>query len=199
MKHVKIFGLAAVAAMALMAFIGASTASATALYSGATKLGAGTEIQATLTGTSTLTTTENVVLDTCTGGEVKGTTSNAGGAAETVKGTVATSGLTWTGCTEPTVTLAGGSLEIHHIAGTSNGTLTGSGFEVTISTTVFGSCIFTLTAGTHLGTLTGSTTSNAVMNINAVAARKSGLCPSTAKWVGTYKVTKPVPLHVTAS
>ena len=199
MKHVKMLGLAVVAAMALMALVGAGTASATALYSGATKLGAGTEIQATLSGTATLTTTEGTVLVTCTGGEVKGKTTNSGGAAETVKGTVEKAGLTWAGCTEPVVTLAGGSLEIHHITGTVNGTLTGSGFEVTVDTTIFGSCIFTLTAGTHLGTLTGTGIGDATMHINAVVSRKSGLCPATEKWVGTYKVTKPTPLHVTAS
>jgi hypothetical protein len=197
MKHVKMFGLAAMAAMALMGLVAAS-ASATALYNGATKLGAGTEIKSTLSGTATLTTTEGTVLDTCAGGEVKGKTSNAGGAAETVKGSVAASGVTWSSCTFTTDTLAGGELEIHYTSGL-NGTLTGTGFEVTINTGLFGSCIFTLGTGTTLGTLTGSTTTNATMDINAIATRKSGLCPSTAKWVGTYKVTSPSPLHVTAS
>jgi len=198
MKHLKVFGLAAVAAMALMAFVGASTASATALYSGATKLGAGTVIEASLTGgTATLTTTEGTVLDTCTGGGVTGKTSNAGGAAETVKGTI--SALTWSGCTEPTTTLKTGGLEIHYTSGL-NGTLTSTGgTEVTISTTIFGSCVFTIGAGGTIGTLTGSTTSNAVLHVNATATRLSGLCPASAKWAGTYTVTNPKTLHVTAS
>jgi hypothetical protein len=196
MKSIKTLGAAAMAGIALTAIIAAGTAQATVLGSGETLLTAGTTITATLSGSATLTTTEGTVLDTCTGGEVKGKTTNAGGAAETVKGTVEKTGLTWTRCTEPTSTLAGGSLEIHHITGTTNGTLTGSGFEVTVNTTIFGSCIFTLGAGTTLGTLTGSTSGNATMDINAVATRKSGLCPSSAKWVGTYTVTGPSPLKV---
>jgi len=204
MKHVKMIGLAAMTAMALMAFIGASAASATELYSGATTLGVGTEINASLSGTASLTTTEGTVLDTCTGGEVKGKTTTAGGAAATVKGDL--SALTWTNCTEPTVTLALGGLEVHHTSGV-NGTVTsttsskGVTSEVTINTTIFGSCVFTIASGATIGTLTGTTAagSQATFDINAVATRKSGLCPASAKWVGTYKVTKPVPLHVTAS
>jgi hypothetical protein len=197
MKHLKMFGLAAMAAMALLGLVAAS-ASATALYSGATKLGAGTEIKSSLTGTATLTTTEGTVLDTCAGGEVNGKTSNAGGAAETVKGKVEKTGVTWSSCTFTTDTLEGGELEIHWTS-LLKGLLKGIRFKVTINTGIFGSCVFTLGTGTTLGELTGSTTTNAVMDINAVATRESGLCPSTAKWVGTYKVTSPSPLHVTAS
>jgi len=210
MQHVKILGLAALAAMAVMAFVGAGTASATALYSGATKLGVGTEIVATLSGSASLTTTEGTVLDTCTGGEVKGKITDAGGyhsATEThttVKGNI--EALTWTNCTEPTTTISKGGLEVHWIDKTINGTVTsianthtGAVSEVTIQTTIFGSCVFTIASGGTIGTLTGSTTTTATFDINATATRKTGLCPSSAKWVGTYKVTKPVPLHVTTS
>jgi hypothetical protein len=197
MKHLKMFGLAAMAAMALMGLVAAS-ASATALYSGATKQAVGAEIKSSLTtgGTASLTTTEGTELDTCTISEVNGTISNAGGASATVSGNVTK--LHWTNCTVTTHTLALGTLEIHWTSGV-NGTLTGSGFEVTTNTKLFGSCVFTLGTGTTLGTLTGSTTGDAVMDINAVATRKSGLCPSTAKWVANYTVTTPTPLHVTAS
>jgi hypothetical protein len=196
MKHMKIVGLVAVAAMALMAF--ASSASATELYSGATTLGSGTVIKASLTGTATLTTTEGTVLDTCSGGEVNGKTTNGGGAAATVTGNI--TALTWTNCTEPTVTTKLGGLEIHHITGTKDGTLTaGAGSEVTVQTTIFGSCVFTIPTGGDIGRLTGSTTTTATFDINAVATRVSGLCPSTTRWVGTYTVTTPSPLHVTAS
>jgi len=203
MKYVKILGLAALAAMAVMAFVGAGTASATELYSGATTLKAGTEIQATLSGTALLQTTDGIELDTCTGGEVKGKTTNTGSSTETVKGNI--EALTWTNCTEPTSTIAKGGLEIHWTSGL-NGTVTsianpvtGEVSEVTVNTTIFGSCIFTIATGSIIGTLTGSTTTNATFDINAIATRKSGLCPNSAKWNGTYKVTKPLPLHVTTS
>ena len=200
MKYIKMLGLAAVAAMALMAFVGVGTASATELYSGATTLKSGTEIDASLTGTAAkLTTTEGAILDECAGGTVKGKTTNNGSTTETVKGSVAKTDLTWTSCTRPTETLAGGTLEVHWTSGV-NGTVTASGFEVTVNTQFFGSCVFTVAAGTSLGTLTGSTSSNAVLDVNTVASLKSGaICPTTARWVGTYTVTSPKPLHVTTS
>jgi hypothetical protein len=207
MKHIKMFGFAVLVVAALGAFLGAGSAAATELYSGSLTLPSGTEITASLSGTASLTTTEGTTLDTCTGGSVNGKTSTAGSATTTVKGPVAASGVTWSNCTFTTDTLAGGELEIHVIGAGPNGTLTGSGFEVTINTVLFGSCIFTLGTGTDLGTLTGKTAEeDAVMDINAIATRKSGLCPSTAKWVGTYKVTTVVyngthytRLHVTPS
>jgi hypothetical protein len=207
MKYLKILGLAAVAAMALMAFAG--SASATKLYSGASPLGAGTEIKSSLaSGTSaTLTDTEGHTLDTCTGSTITGKTANAGSATETVKGTIAASALTWSGCTVATSTTEGGELEIHWRTeqeetegiASKNGTLTGKGFKVSINTVLFGNCVYTAGAGTDLGTLTGSTTGSATMDINAVVSKSSGICNSTAKWVGTYTVTSPSPLHVTQS
>jgi hypothetical protein len=199
MKNLKIMGLAVVAAMAFMALVGASTASATALYNGATKLAVGSELSASLkTGTSAnLTTTEGTVLNTCTGSSLSGKVTNAGGAAATVVGSVEAKNLTWSGCSNTVATLGGGELEVHYTSGL-NGTLTAKGFKVTVDGP-FGSCVFTAGAATNMGTLTGSTTGNATMDVNAVVTRESGLCPSSARWVATYTVTKPSPLHVTAS
>lgn len=207
MKYLKIISLAAVAAMALMAF--ASSASATELYkrtaTGIETLKAGTTIEATLaTGTSSnLTTTEGTVLNTCTTSSVKGTTANAGSATETVRGEVKKENLSWSNCTAgPVTTITGGELEIHWISGTTNGTLTAKNFEVTTET-FLGKCTFVAGSATHLGTLTGATssTTSATMDINAVVTRKvndpdSGLCPSSAKWTGTYTVTSPLGLVV---
>jgi|SRR5690349_19527379 len=202
MKHLKTMGLAALAAIAVLAFLTAGTASATELYSGATTLKSGTAIKASLSGSATLTTTEGTVLDTCAGGEVNGNSTNNGGPDVPVKGAI--TALTWTNCTEPTKTLRLANLEIYWTSGL-NGTVVaannseGKSTEVTVNTTFFGSCVFTMPDGKIIGTLTGSTTTNATFDINATANRVSGLCPSTAKWVGTYKVTSPSPLHVTAS
>ncbi len=200
MKYIKMLGLAAVAAMALMAFAG--TASATVLESGATKLGAGTEISASLaTGTSArLTTTEGTTLNTCTGSTISGKTSNAGGASETVKGSVEAKNLTWSGCNNTVDTIEGGELEIHHIAGTTNGTLTAKGFKVNVEIPFFGTtCTYTTGAGTHMGTLTGVSSGNATMDINAIVTTSSPGCLSSARWVATYTVTKPSPFGVVAS
>jgi hypothetical protein len=195
MKHLKMIALAA---MALMAFAG--SASATVIKSGTTTLGTGTEIKASVAagGTARLTTTEGTVLNECTESTLVGKTSNTGGAAETVKGTVAAGALNWSGCNSTVDTLEGGELEIHHVAGTTNGTLTAKGFTITV-TGPFGSCVFTAGAGTDMGTLTGSTTGNATMDVNAVVTKTSGLCPNSARWVARYTVTSPTKLNVEAS
>jgi len=106
MKYVKMLGLAAVAAAALMAFVGASTASATVLCktagtgspTGTTcpanqAYPAGTAITAVNKGTVKLDTTFKTI--ECSGSEVKGSTSNEGSATETVTGPEGT--LTFTG------------------------------------------------------------------------------------------------------
>jgi hypothetical protein len=197
MSYLRRFGLAVLLALVVSAVLGVGSASATALYSGATKLGAGTTVKSSLAGTSTLTTTEGTVLDTCAGGESSGSTSNAGGAAETIKITILT--IEERVCTFHTTWIISHiAWEIHWTSGL-NGTLTGSGGELTINTGLFGSCVFTLGTGTTLGTVTGSTTGNATIDLNSILTRKTGLCPATAKWVGTWKITSPSLLHVTAS
>ena len=206
MKYLKMLGLAAVAAMALAAF-GASTASATEVYAGNTTYTG--PIAASLEPGTTLglTDTAGNAIDTCTSAAVNGTISTAGSSTTTTSGAISKGGLIWgtaaLPCKQLTVTLSEGELEIHHIAGTDNGTLTGKGNLVTIS--VFGvSCRYGTGAGTALGTLTGktSTTEHATMDINAIINEqepKQFLCPDTAKWVGSYTVTTPTGLNVRAS
>lgn len=203
MKYVKILGLAAIAAMALMAFV-ASSASATTLDGvGGAVLPAGTEIDASLASgkSAVLSTTGGITLDTCTAGTVKGTTDNETGT--TVTGSVATSGLTWgaekTACTNTTTTLEGGKLHIEWISGTSNGTVTGSGFKVTVFTPSIGvTCSYTLGTGTHLGELIGGTPATLAINATVKgAAGNSILCPASAVWTANYTVTTPTTLKVT--
>src|SRR3954470_13602465 len=209
MKHVKMLVLVALAAMAVMALVGAGTASATELYkrtaTGIETLKAPTVIKSSLTASATLTDTSGNPLDTCAEGEVAGETINTGSAAETVRGKI--TALTWTACTEPTesVKLADGTygeLEIHNIAGTTNGTVTGKNSIVKVNTTIFGAvCEYTVGAALDLGTLVGATasTNHATLAINTVVpAKNSFFCPD-AKWVANYKVTSPTGLVVEAS
>jgi len=195
MKHTKILGLSAVAAMALMALVGATTASATALYSGTTKLGAGTTTKWSLAA-SLIKESGSTTLETCTGSAIIWNTSNAGSATETVKGNI--SSFAWTGCTNETITLANGTLEIHWIPGTINGTVTGTGSKVTVNG-IFGvSCVYG-TNNTTLGTLVGSTTGAATLAISTEVPLIEGgfLCPNPARWTANYTITSPTPLHVT--
>ena len=199
MKYLKILGLAAVAAMAVMAFVGAGTASATVVCkTTASPCGSqASELEATLTkgGTASLQ-AEGITLDTCTEGKVKGSITSQG-ATVTASGPVSAANLTWGNCTQTTTTNEGGTLEVHSISGTENGTVTAKGFVVTVNT-IFGSCTYGFgTTAKDLGTLVGG--APATLAIEASVPRISGPCPATATWKANYTVTSPNPLYILAS
>jgi len=191
MKHLKMLGLAAIAAMGLMAFVGAGSASATTLFTSSNltnPYAVGPEVHSTLTTGSTalLTGSGGEVLDKCTGSTVKGSISTATGTA--VVGSIGT--LTWENCSVTTDTVAGGSLEIIK-TGTNEGEVRGKGSEVTVN--IFGvSCTYGTGTGTKLGTLTGG--SAPILKIAAVNLTKTAggfLCPSNPGWDAEYTVTTP--------
>src|SRR5215475_12708641 len=120
MKYAKMLALAAVAASALMAFIGAGTASATTLCSTTVeKCPEAQKVTGVLDFSLTKETSANLVetgaepktLDTCKASTVKGTITNSGGATSTPSGPVEE--LTWSSCTFPTKTITKGGLEVH--------------------------------------------------------------------------------------
>ena len=199
MKYIKMLGLAAVAASALMAFIGAGAASATVLCSATENncaagnkwpLGATLSFSLKKGSSAKLVDTEGTTLDTCTGSTVGGEVTNAGNAVETVTGEVKT--LDWSGCTFTTDTIQLSKLEGHYVE-KDTGTLTADGeFKVTINTVLFGSCVYGVTAGTSLGNLTGGGKESATFVANAVAKRLSGsslACTETSKWTAEYVST----------
>jgi hypothetical protein len=212
MKYLKMLALVAVAVGAMMAFIGAGTASASKLCS--TKVEpcpagqhwpSGTEFDFSLLGSSAETDTAGEPINTCTESTIKGKTTNTGSSTETVTADITV--LTFDKCTFPTTTNSLGALEIHNIAGTFNGTVTvdtqgGKIPEVTINTVFFGSCAFGVTNGTSLGDLTegkGQTATTggepAILHINAITHKLAGsnlACPETVKWVATYQLTSPI-------
>lgn len=189
---------AAMAALILTAFIGAGVASATVLCneattSGCKSYGKGAIVDGYLAASATFSTTEGSVLDTCTGGRLEGSTSNAGGSTETVKETIEE--LTWEECTKTTDTTSKGELEIHWISGSDNATVTGKNISVTINT-AFGSCTYGTGEAADLGTLKGG--SSATMEFNAVVTKQAGsaFCPADAKFAATYTVTSPQALFI---
>jgi len=200
MKYLKMLALAAVAAGALMAFLGAGTASASKLCSTTVDpcpagqgWTANTPIDFSIPSgqSANLVDTTGEPLDNCSTSTVKGKITVAGSGTETTTGPVEE--LTWASCTFPTKTLTLGKLEVHRIAGTSNGTVTADGtFEVTINTVFFGSCIYGVTSGVSLGDITEG--NPAIFHANAVAEKFSGsnlACPSTSRWTATYTLTFP--------
>jgi hypothetical protein len=196
MKLTKMFGLVAVAALALMAF--ASTASATTLEIAGVKQTTDVTIEATLNGSATLSDTTNSFANTCTKSTVEGndSTSTTG---TNVSGPISI--LSFSSCTHPTVVVhKPGTLSIDRIGETTNGTVRSSGAEVTVPATI-GTSLITVnckTSETDLGTFTGvpKATEHATIHINAVL--NCGFFLPSAKWVGTYTVTSPTGLGVTA-
>src|SRR5215475_4114846 len=147
MKHAKMLALGAVALGAVMAFIGAGTASATVICSTtvevcptAQKWGAiPLDFSLVKEGSARLTETGGQPIVSCSESTVKGEITNTGSSTTTVTGPV--NELTLKKCSLPVTVVKTANLEVHWIAGTSNGTVTADGtFEVTINTVLFGSC-----------------------------------------------------------
>jgi hypothetical protein len=200
MKHVKLLGLSAVAAMALMALLGVGTASATVLCKTATgglECGEGWKYSGTIEGslksgtTAVLKTTGGEIDNTCTGGSAKGTAS-AGGATSTVTGTASTTDVNLSGCTHTVDLLEKCEGEIHSISGTSSGTVTVKGCAVT--TVILGvSCTYGPGAGTDVGVVEEGGSGGEAVKVSEVAAKQAGsfLCPSTVVYEALVVRTAP--------
>lgn len=211
MKHVKMLGLAAVAAMALMAVVGAGTASATELCSTntspctGTMYPSGTKIESKLKAGATALLTNNITNVTCKKSTVTGSTTSTGSSTETVLGTI--SALTFTECTNSfgeNCTASAINLpykgEIHTTEAASNGngklTVSSSGKGNPGATVVCGAlinCTFT----TALATLHVAGGNPAVATASKISLlRSGGFCPKEAFWDAEYEVTTPKPLFV---
>jgi hypothetical protein len=210
MKYVKMLVLAVAAAAALAAFIGGSMASATVLCSepgtgsptGTTcpankAYVTGTEIHAILDpGTKSVTTTSFLNIE-CTSSTLAGKTGGEGSATETVSITLET--VTFGGCNCPVTILEKGTLEIHWIEGSHNGTVTSTGLEETVNcSTIFGTvhCIVR-TGATDLGTLTGGNPATLdITSADIPRTSTNALCDETYNWDAKYEITTPRPLFV---
>jgi hypothetical protein len=201
MKNLRSFVLAAVAAMALMVLAGAGSASATALYNGATKMGVGSATTLSLLGAMKITNTaETETLNECSGSNLKATTTTSGGAGIAVQSSI--SELTWTGCTVPTTTDTNGGLEVGWTAGTEGTVKSNAETSVTFNTIFFGVCKYGFGKGNHLGMIKSSAAGTATFIATTVAKKLSGTnfaCPESEKWTFSYISTTPDNLRVEAS
>jgi len=190
MKYLKMLGLAAVAAMALMAFAGSGTASASELCTvntnpcpAASKI---TKIEASLIGgTAKFEDTLSNVLDTCTGGTMR-ITDITGGIGMTPTGSIPKDDLTWSGCTFTTDTVTSGTVEATEASGGGT-TVTAKGSEVTINTGLFGSCSYGVGTGIDLGTVANGGTELVISK--PIKKTAGSFCPESVIWRATYKVT----------
>ncbi|HET7455550.1 MAG TPA: hypothetical protein VFJ76_08520 [Solirubrobacterales bacterium] len=200
MKYLKILGLAAIAAAALTAFLGAGSASATVLCTenvspcpvGKTVV----ELTWSTTGSQELETTGGTVLDTCTSAHIAGSISSQG-SGKPAKGPI--SSLTWSGCTRTTDTLALGELEATQIGTEDKATVVGKGSSVTVNGIFGTSCVYGTGTGTTLGTMVGG--KPATLNINALVPRTvaNALCPAETRWTASWDLTNHTIVHIVAA
>lgn len=201
MKYVKMLGLAAVAAAALMAFVGAGTASAETTLCKVTETPCsstnmypvGTEIKSSLVAGTKAVLTPAGELPTieCEASAVEGKTETT----TTPEGKIST--LSFTKCNQTVETVETGKLQIHYDA-EHNGTLTASGVRVRVKA-LFGalSCDFGGEVNAGL-TVTGGAPAKVDATATIPMIQKTGSinCPESAVWHAEYNVTSPNPLYI---
>ena len=193
--NLKALGLAAVAAMALTAFA-ASSASATTLEEGGTTKNAAVTIEASLqTGTKSVWgRTDGSLANECSLATMKGKTVSSF-TGTSVTSPIAKADLTFTSCTRPVETDEGGVLHVAHTDPGTNGTVSSSGTFVTVGSP-FGTLPCKTGGGVDIGTLTGTASGHAQVDISAVMS--CGFLSPSITWKGTYTVTSPTGLGVSA-
>ena len=211
MKFGKMLVLAGVVA-ALMAFVGAGTASAeesvvcsTTTEPCGSKWAQETTLDFSSEESIQLKTTGGIVAATCSTATIKGKLT--GNPDEEGTATIANEAITWgteaTPCTKKATTIALGALKIKKIAGTSNGTvIADSEIKVTYPGLFSGeTCNYGVAAGTSLGTLTEG--KPATFDLNAVAKQFPGhscfFGPETTLWTGKFTLTEPASTTLSVS
>jgi hypothetical protein len=205
MKYLRTGGLVVLAAAVAMALVGAGTASATVLCkvketpcAAANEYPKGTVADGSLPAgvSAKMLTTDGTVVMTCTAATIKGTLEVAGGPTETPHSSSSGATLNWSGCTQTMDTIKNGTIEIHHIAGTYNGTVIIKGVETTVN--ILGaSCVYTYGSGVDVGVLTSGTQPK--MDINGVLTKTATspfICPTTVKGQTEGVLTEPHELPV---
>jgi hypothetical protein len=197
MRDLKIPGLAAIAAMALVAVLGVGTAGASSIkvFGAAGSLPTGTVIEASLeAGNSTVFEDSfGLTVATATGSTMAGTisrvtpTGQPKGALSVVS--FSPSAHTWD-------VESKGELEIRNIAGTTNGTVFSNGAKWKVFNTLLNqSCIANTGTGTDIGTLTGASSASSKATIDIMGTIEFEACSgSFFRWTGKYDVSKPLGL-----
>ncbi len=202
-KYLKMLGLSMVAAIAAMALVGASSASATTSLCKSNTLPcpeaeeykSGTVLKASLEAGTSAQLLSSLGTVKCTVSSVSGKTTSGKGAS--VTGTI--EGLTFTSCeregTECTVTVEGLGYPaaITSTAGTMNGTLK---VEKSKAHVVCGSFINCTFGGTVSLVAKGGAMGLVEAKEVKLTLIEGFICPSEAKWDANYLITSPEPLWV---
>ena len=192
MKYLKILGLAALAGGTLMAFVATSSATTLTSPTGTTYTGTVTIEEEEIAFDGAFTTIK------CSESHIEFDVEQHG-ANVTVAGKVKTHSMS--GCNFAVTVKNPGIMEIHAVGtGTHRtGTLTSSGTEISIATSV-GTCVFT-TSSTHFGTITptNDTGGHATLDTESAKLPRTGgsfLCGSSATMTGSHTISKPEKLWI---
>ena len=207
MKYLKMLGIAAVAAMSFMAFAVSSASATTLENTGVTQNSSVTITASLLSGTkAVLSRTDGSLANECTESHAHGYTTVFTGTHvvgtftghtthDKSTGQKPEDGLKFSGCTREVEVVDPGTLRVTHISGTTDGTVESLGAIVRVGSP-FGTLNCQTGEGTDVGRITGSATKNATMDISGVI--NCGFLVPTALWVGTYEVTSPHALGISA-
>jgi hypothetical protein len=188
MKYLKMLGLAAIAALALMAF-GAGTASATKLCTDSactTLYPEGETLHSVLKkGNIAKLTSGGSTVAECE----ESTTHGTGTDNNTEWVVTHLSTLTWGKCNQTTHTVAPGTIEFMTV-GSNQVVVRGQNTEVTLK--LFNiSCTYGTGAGTTLGTMTGGSAPIIELNTTFIKTAGSFVCPETVGWDVEYEIIAP--------
>jgi hypothetical protein len=194
MKHLKILGLVAVAVVALLAFLGAGSASATVLCK--TAVNPCPEGERYGTGSLLVATSTHVTFyeaNKCTESTLSGKTTSNGGSGIPVP--LAIEKLSFSTCTVNTLVTTLGEMKIEWITGTNNGTIKDRLTKGTVSVppSPCGWQIGFNGEWVTIGTIKGGKPATIEME-----APLFGTCPFTFI-LGSYTVPAPEPLYVESS
>lgn len=204
MKHLKILGLCLAAALAVMALVGAGSASATRLCAenvtpcpAGSTYKKGTSIKAQLPSKGVSVMASGFVTIECTSSTMSGkTTSDGGGAGVAVSGEI--SSVTWKNCTSNLGSCTASALKTPWSA-----SVTGSGGSGTMTVSnaagkfTCGGVTCEYEAKSASVSATGG--NPAMIKASGVSFSKIGgsfLCSSSATWTSEYEVTSPKPLFL---
>jgi hypothetical protein len=204
MKHLKLLGLVVVASAALMAFVGASTASAGILCKNYSEpcnsiLKKGETLSSQLAAKKKARINITFAVVECNKSTLAGKVAKQGAKGEVPEVTVET--LSFTECNCEVFVLKDGTYYVSTIPETGNGMAIGTGQEfVTQCNTIFGKLKCTwVTNNTPLGEVEGGSPAlidvfNADPLLNEAASNP--LCEEEAFWYGEYEITNPNALFV---
>jgi hypothetical protein len=134
------------------------------------------------------------LIDTCTGSTVKGKTTNAGSATETIKGNVES--ITYENCKATFKDLKLGTFEVHYVGPKTTGELTSIGSEVTMLVAGV-SCDYGTVGGVDLGIMESDETVSPEFDEETTWEKEEGgfLCPGSIVVKGIYNITAPTKVY----